>query len=1079
MLFSSGLPISRIKIRIPHRRRELITRARLIDGIYEQLEKRLLLIVAPAGYGKTSLLIDLAQQSELPVCWLSLDTLDQEPQRFLGYLIAAVAEKFPSFGRDSLAALESMASIEQDEERLLVAITNEINAQINEHFILILDDYHLVSSVAFINHAISRFLQLTGEHVHLILSTRNLPNLPDAPLMIARNQVGGLSFEELSFYPEEIQQLFQQNNGILLSREDAQTLVQETEGWIAAIHLTNGNPGTLPQMHPLESTRELFDFFSKEVLLRQSEQVRRFMLMTSVFDTFDVSLCGRVLKPLMEEKHFDWPTLFETVRTGNLFSVTLDSEGHWMRYHHLFQHFLRSQLQYEEPVLAWHIEQNLARAYEEQEAWEEALEVYARLDDHENQVRLLMNVGLNFIRAGRALTLANWLDRLPSEDVYSHPALVSLLGIIHTTRGEIRQSLELFNLAEASFRESGNKVEWTTTLVRLAESYRQLGQFDRALEDLDKVFELTQDVSLPAMQHTFAEAQRVKGLVLFGLGHVKEALVWLQDALQACRVLGIKENIPVLEIELGVVYRRLGKPEVTGQYYASALQALENTGNTGWKARLLNNLGLLYHLTGRLEESYPLLQDALVTSERSGYIRIKTNVLISLGDLLTDLSDYVSAYSYYDHALTLATNLGHSLYIFYASLGQARLQRLKGDHLLAVEELRRAELSQVNLGIFEKAIFNLELGCCWLDGNKLELAIDVLREAVALLGQGGNQTEQAVTQLWLEVALSVQDPAGAADRLKALLPARRDWQKPTPQMIHAGRAARWLRKQGSSLLKDPVLKSFFEQSEHIQESLPALCRKLMNINEDVQIVAPRLEITSFGDVVVQHNQRVVELSDWQTREARDLFLFLLQSPALTKEQIAVVFWPDISPARLKVRFKINIYRIRQALGQDVILFEGDRYRFNRTINYAWDREEFDKLFEKFRQITVLSEKRKLLEQAVAILKGDYLADLNADWMVLDRLRYQEIYRYAMLELATIYLQEGQAHDCLNIARRVLLSDPLLESAHRLIIQAYASLHDPANMTLQYRQYRQTLENELGLEPSLEISTLYQQLMAAI
>lgn len=99
--------------------------------------------------------------------------------------------------------------------------------------------------------------------------------------------------------------------------------------------------------------------------------------------------------------------------------------------------------------------------------------------------------------------------------------------------------------------------------------------------------------------------------------------------------------------------------------------------------------------------------------------------------------------------------------------------------------------------------------------------------------------------------------------------------------------------------------------------------------------------------------------------------------------------------------------------------------------------------------------------------------------MLDRLKYQEIYRYIMLELATLYLQDGQAHKCLNTARRVLLSDPLLESAHRLIIQAYASLHDPANITLQYRQYQQTLENEMGLEPSLEISTLYEQLMATI
>ncbi|HLO15838.1 MAG TPA: BTAD domain-containing putative transcriptional regulator, partial [Anaerolineales bacterium] len=487
----------------------------------------------------------------------------------------------------------------------------------------------------------------------------------------------------------------------------------------------------------------------------------------------------------------------------------------------------------------------------------------------------------------------------------------------------------------------------------------------------------------------------------------------------------------------------------------------------------------LYHMTGRLEEAYPLLHEALTTSERSGYIRIQTNVLISLGDLLTDLSDYDSAYTYYDNALTLATNLGHSLFIFYASIGEARLQRLKGNTLLAVEELRRAELSQVNLGIFERAIYNLELGCCWLDGGKFDLSINILQESVALFGQGGNQMEQAVAQLWLEVASSVQNLDLAANRLKELLPARRDWQKPTPQMIHAGRAVLWLKKRGSRLLKDPVLKLFFEQAEHVRESLPALYKNLRSMQENRQPGTPRLEIISFGDVEVRHNQQVVELSDWQTREARDLFFFLLQSPALTKEQIALAFWPDISPAKLKIRFKINMYRIRQALGQDAIVFEDDHYHFNRVINYSWDREEVDDLFKKLQVNIVRSEKKKLLERAAALMRGPYLNNLDADWVTLDRLKYQEIYRYVILELAAIYLQDGQTQDCINTARRVLQSDPLLEAAHRLIIQAYATLHDPASMTLQYRQYQKTLENEMGLEPSSEISALYEQLMDAI
>jgi two-component SAPR family response regulator len=174
-----------------------------------------------------------------------------------------------------------------------------------------------------------------------------------------------------------------------------------------------------------------------------------------------------------------------------------------------------------------------------------------------------------------------------------------------------------------------------------------------------------------------------------------------------------------------------------------------------------------------------------------------------------------------------------------------------------------------------------------------------------------------------------------------------------------------------------------------------------------------------------------------------------------------------------------MYRIRQAVGQDAVVFEGERYRFNRLINYSWDREEFDRLLDQLRQITPGPARRVLLEQAVALVQGEYLADLDADWVVHDRLKYQDTYRSLVLELAALYLQDGEIQECIRSARRVLQSDPLLEAAHRLIIQAYASLHDPANMTLQYRQYQETLENELGLSPSSEISDLYQQLMAEI
>jgi LuxR family transcriptional regulator, maltose regulon positive regulatory protein len=1078
MSSSPSIPISRNKIRVPFRRRELITRARLIDALYNQLEKRILLVVAPAGYGKTSLLVDLAHQTEIPVCWLSLDPLDGEPQRFLGYLIASISERFPQFGRDSRAALESMTSAERDEERLLVTITNEINARIDEHFLLILDDFHLISDEPFAGHVIRRLLSLTDEKVHLILTSRSLPNLPDSPLLVARNQVGGLTFEELSFLPEEIQALFQQNNSITLSQADAAALVEQTEGWIAAIHLSNGQPSSLPKMHPLESTRELFDFFSREVLSRQSGQVRRFLLMTSCFDTFDVALCRRVLAPLLERETLDWSMLFELVRVNNIFSVPVDDMGRWMRYHHLFRHFLRSQLQYEEPVLAWHIQHQLARVYEEDGSWEEALEVYAHLNDYNNQVRVLKRVGSVFIMSGRILSLANWLEKLPDEVLHAQPVLVSLLGIIHASRGENHKALELYNLAERSLGDDVEKADWTANLVRRAEVYRQMGRFDQAIQDVERILELTEHSANPEMQITFVEAQRIRGLAAYGLGHMKEALVWLQNALETCRVQGIRKSIPILETELGVVHRRLGEPEVTERYYASALKAWENMGNTGWKARLLNNMGLLFHMTGRLEEAYAFLDQALQTAQRSGYVQIETNILISLGDLLTDLNDLESAYTQYDKALTLATHLGHSLYIYYASLGEARLQRLGGEPLLAVEELNHAALSQVKMGIFEQALFNLELGICLLEAGKLEPALVVLRDAVSLFEEGGNQMEREVARLWLATALFIHFPESAMQQLREIMPPAREWQKPTPLMLQAGRSAQWLRKRGSTqLFKDPVLGKFLEQAEQVRASMPALASR---IGVETQASSPDtvlLDIISFGEVQVQRNQRTVGTSEWQTREARDLFFFMLQAPPMTKEQIALEFWPDISPARLKMRFKSNIYRIRQALGQNVILYENDKYRFNREIRHHWDRQELDTLLQSGRPEQ--DEARiDFLNQALLLMKGPYMADLDAEWAVSDRLKFQDIRQELLVELAGLYLKTGQARKCLGAASAALDFDPLLEAAHRLAIQAYASLHDLVGMTLQYRRYQQLLMTELGLQPSSEMNALYAQLLDA-
>ncbi|RPJ19944.1 MAG: LuxR family transcriptional regulator, partial [Chloroflexi bacterium] len=138
---SKSIPISKTKIIVPHRRPELLSRPRLLESLKALLHNKLLLLAAPAGYGKTSLLIDLAHNIEMPVCWLSLDLLDRDPQRFLAYLIASLAERFTDVGETSRHQLSQLKSIDQDAEAILVMLTNELYDHVENDFLLVIDDY--------------------------------------------------------------------------------------------------------------------------------------------------------------------------------------------------------------------------------------------------------------------------------------------------------------------------------------------------------------------------------------------------------------------------------------------------------------------------------------------------------------------------------------------------------------------------------------------------------------------------------------------------------------------------------------------------------------------------------------------------------------------------------------------------------------------------------------------------------------------------------------------------------------------------------------------------------------------------
>lgn len=285
-----SIEITRTKIALPPVRKDLCTRPRLLDLLYDLLDYRLILVIAQAGYGKTSLLVDFAHKAEMPVCWYSTEDLDRDPQRFFAYFIASIHKRFPAFGESSLATLETSYTSKNVIPQLVTSIVNDAYDHIHEHFLIIIDDFHLVSEQDEIMAFVSRFIQHASDNCHLVLSSRFLLPIPDLDLFVARSLVGGLGYEELAFQTDEIQSLILQNFHLTLSDEIAAELAQQTEGWITGL-LLSAQTELSGMMNQLKAARlsgvDLYSYLARQVLLQQEPTIQDFMLKSSFLDEFN------------------------------------------------------------------------------------------------------------------------------------------------------------------------------------------------------------------------------------------------------------------------------------------------------------------------------------------------------------------------------------------------------------------------------------------------------------------------------------------------------------------------------------------------------------------------------------------------------------------------------------------------------------------------------------------------------------------------------------------------------------------------------------------------------------------------
>ncbi len=622
------------KLYVPLPRPETISRPRLLGHLRHILNRKLTLISAPAGFGKTTLICDWIGTCGKSVAWLSLDEGDNDPVRFISYLVAAIQTTKAGLGEGVLQMLHDSQRQPLQIEMVLTTLLNEISIaldppstrgakqpQSEEGFILVLDDYHVIDS-KLVDNALAFLVEHMPPQMHMVIATREDPALPLARLRV-RNQLAEMRAADLRFTPAEAAEFLNRAMGLNLSTENIAALESRTEGWIAGLQLA----ALSMQGHASRdaasfiksftgSHRFVLDYLIEEVLEQQSEKLQTFLLHTSILDRMCGSLCDAVL---LDPSTSGQETLGQLER-ANLFIIPLDNERQWYRYHHLFSDLLRQRLGQTREVSEYHL-----RASAWHEANNDLTEAFHHAflaNDFERAARLAEIAWQSMERNFQTLAWLGWVKKLPDAVVYSRPWLCVEIGWAYSDVGELEPSEAYLQNAEQALvgktdHEEFKSIPGTIALIRAGNA-----QIDGDLAETVRYAELSVQLTPANDSLTRAQAAITLGFTRWATGDVEASLhamqTWVDDMQKLGNHMYVLASAFVVA-DMQIILGRLGEAEKTLQ---QNIQKAEEFGHTAEAVTAHQHLGLamIAHERGDDTVATQRLQTAAELGQRSTLI---------------------------------------------------------------------------------------------------------------------------------------------------------------------------------------------------------------------------------------------------------------------------------------------------------------------------------------------------------------------------------------------------------------------------------------------------------------------------
>ncbi|MDP3064539.1 MAG: BTAD domain-containing putative transcriptional regulator [Chloroflexota bacterium] len=1044
-----------------------IPRQRLTKLLHAGMDRRLVIVTAPAGYGKTTLLAQFAAELDFPVCWLTLDRWDGDPVCFMENLVWAVRRCFPAFGSSTLSRLGSARDFAKEVRTIASVLIREMES-LADYSALVLDDcQHLDASPA-AQELLDVLIAYLPEHMHLVLASRTRPKMSSLPRLIASRRVTLLTAEDLRLTAAEAESLCRALFGPDLSEEAVRELVGRCHGWPAALVLTGVDMQRKSSGD--QASGHLIEYLAAEVLAQQPPAVQEFLFKTSLLPFLRPDLCDSML---------GWQdslgTLGELARS-NLVARTTEGAPEY-RYHSLIQEFLRRRFAEAEPAAYRKCLVRAGDVLAEAGLWRYALECYCDSEQWSLATALLEGQVDQLVQSGQWRLLGQSLDRLPARVLHQNACLVVWRARTCIEEGRPEDALRLLSPLPACVRQSNDSTVAVRALTVVGIALRLIGKVDASLAELEQARSSMGGVE--SNSALWAEVAHNLGIGYAVKRDSHRARALLGEALALSERAGDMARTCKVRYDLGVMNMEQGRLDEALAHYDVALSGLEKLGNEVEATGVLNNLAMAHFLMADYGLARDVLLRAVPKAASLGLTRTEAYCQITLADVYLTLEEYPEAVAAYERGVHLAGQCGEHPLLVYGQGGLARLLLKTGQAVRAKVLLREA------LALAEEQRLELHRGLLlitWAVAHQAEgapqRAEDCLKDAVNLLERVEAPLELCRARLHLANLRLAQGRAAEATRgLTELAADLKEW--PSFYFLVP------------DILEMPALLEMAVQAEIGDGLFLVLSRKVEDTRKSVQRarepaatastpsepVHPAMQALALGQSRVLMDGQEVTGSRWRSAKAKELFFFLAcASRPLTTEEIVASVWPETLPEKGHNSFRCNLFRARRALYFDCVVHEDGYYRFAPTGRLSFDRSDFLAMLEKARRLPKGSSLRaECLSQALLLYRGPFLPEFYSEWCETERRQMESCNLEAMALLAGYYAGRGDFERAALLCEQILQVDPFDEGALQGALEYHARGGHRELSLRTYRRAEQVYRKELGCAPPEPVRDLRRRL----